>query len=310
MTFFISVLSASSSQLEKIPPFNFIAFGDMPYTLPQDYARFENLIRTVNEQKQSFTINVGDIKSSSTLCTEESYQRMLNYFEQFNKPLIYTPGDNEWTDCNKKVAGAYDPEERLRVIRIMFFKDNKTFGKEKLTLTSQSANPGFAKFVENNHWDYNAVSFATFHVVGTNNNFVPIYKDGNQEFYEREAANLAWLDEVFKNAKSKSSIALVIALHADMFGAKEPKDASGFARFKKKLFELTVEFKKPVLLINGDSHVLVDKPFYENEKLEKAMDNFTRVQVHGENNMHAVKITVNPASMSVFQIEELRIPGN
>lgn len=283
----------------------------MPYTLPADYERFERVIKTINEQNQAFTINVGDIKSSSTLCSEESYQKMLNYFAQFEKPLIYTPGDNEWTDCNKKVAGSYDPEERLEVIRKLFFKDRKTFGKENFLLTSQSAQAQFLKFVENNRWEYGNVAFATLHIVGTNNNFVPISKNGNREFYERETANLSWLEEVFKNAATKNSIGIVLAIHADMFGAKDVKDASGFTKFKNRLKELVTDFKKPVLLVNGDSHVfLIEKPFYENAALEKALDNFTRLQVHGENNMHAVKITISPSSLALFQIEELRIPSN
>ena len=281
----------------------------MPYTLPKDYERFENVIKTINEQNQAFTINVGDIKSSSTLCTEEAYNKMLNYFQQFSKPLIYVPGDNEWTDCNKKDAGSYDPEERLEVIRKLFFRDKNTFGKEKFLLTSQSQQPRFSKYVENNRWDYATVSFATIHIVGTNNNFVPTSKNGNKEFYERETANLSWLEEVFQSATSKNSMAVVLAIHADMFNSG--KESSGFERFKNRLKELVTDFKKPVLLVNGDSHVfLVEKPIYENEKLSKALDNFTRLQVYGENNMHAVKITINPTSVAVFQIEELRVSGN
>jgi hypothetical protein len=27
---------------------------------------------------------------------------VFRLFEQFRDPLVYTPGDNEWTDCHKK----------------------------------------------------------------------------------------------------------------------------------------------------------------------------------------------------------------
>jgi Calcineurin-like phosphoesterase len=303
---------AAQAQSARSETFSFIAFGDMPYTLPSDYARFENLIKAVNEQTQAFTINVGDIKSSSTPCTEEAYNKILDYFQEFTKPLIYVPGDNEWTDCAKKEAGSYDAEERLTVIRKLFFKEKKTFGKEKLQLVSQSQQKPFSKFVENNQWSYGNVAFATIHLVGTNNNFIPTSTNGNKEFYEREVANISWLEEVFQKAKSDKRIAIVLGIHADMYNPeKEAKGASGFTKFKDRLKELVMDFNKPVLLVNGDSHVfLVDKPMYENEKLEKALDNFTRVQVHGENNIHAVKITINPSSISLFQIEELRVPGN
>lgn len=306
-----SCFFAVAQNAVKTGTFSFIAFGDMPYTLPQDYPRFENVIKTINAQNSVFTVDVGDIKSSSTPCSEESYGKILGYFQQFNKPLVYTPGDNEWTDCGKKDAGAYEPEERLEVLRKLFFKERASFGKEKVALTSQSQNPLYSKFVENNRWDYGNISFATVHVVGTNNNFVPVSKNGNQEFYEREKADLAWIEETFDDAKKKNNIAVVIVLHADMFSGKDMKDGSGFNSFKEKLKSLVIDFKKPVLLINGDSHILVlDKPFYEDSKLKKAVGNFTRLQVPGEVNMHAVKISVNPASPSLFQFEELQVPGN
>jgi hypothetical protein len=96
----ITCLAHSQTPNKQPDSFTVVAFGDMPYVLPEDYIRFERLIKTVNNQNQIFNVHVGDIKSSSTPCSEEYYQRIQNYFNQFNKPLVYTPGDNEWTDCN------------------------------------------------------------------------------------------------------------------------------------------------------------------------------------------------------------------
>jgi len=123
---------------------------------------------------------------------------------------------------------------------------------------------------------------------------------------------LAWLDEVFKKAKENNVKALVLAIHADMFEVAEvAKEGSGFNQIKKKLKELSVDFKKPVLLINGDSHVfLIDKPFYSDFKTKKSLVNFSRLQVQGDFNMHAVKISVDPTSLQVFKFEELIVEGN
>ena len=123
---------------------------------------------------------------------------------------------------------------------------------------------------------------------------------------------MAWLDEVFKKAKENNVKALVLAIHADMFEVSEvAKEGSGFNQIKKKIKELSVDFKKPVLLINGDSHVfLIDKPFYSDDKTKKSLFNFTRLQVHGDFNMHAVKISVDPTSLQVFKFEELIVEGN
>ena len=294
----------------KDDSFYFIAFGDMPYFLPDDYARFENLIKTVNSLNPVFNIHVGDIKSSSTKCSEEYFGKIYNYFEQFNKPLIYTPGDNEWTDCHKADAGGYDPEERLEVVRKTFFKDDKSFGKEKMTLICQSKNPSYSKFVENRRWTLNNVAFATIHIVGSDNNFLPDSKNFNKEYYEREKANEAWMDEIFAQAKQQNNIGLVIFTQADMFNPD--KGDLGFQTLLKQLKKLTTDFGKPVLLINGDSHkFLVDKPFLKDKDSKRVLSNFTRVQVFGESDIHAVRITVNPsATTDLFQIEQILVKGN
>src|SRR6185437_10688853 len=204
--FIVFILLSFKSSEKKDDSFYFIAFGDMPYFLPDDYSRFENLIKTVNTLNPAFNVHVGDIKSGSSKCTEEYYNKIYNYFEQFNKPLIYTPGDNEWTDCHRTDAGAYEPEERLEVIRKTFFKDDKSFGKEKITLISQSKNPSYSKYVENRRWVLNNITFTTIHIVGSNNNFLPDNKNFNKEYYEREKANETWLDEVFTQAKQQNSL--------------------------------------------------------------------------------------------------------
>lgn len=291
-------------------PFSFVAFGDMPYNLPADYGRFENLIRDVNKQNQVFNVHVGDIKSSETDCSNAYYQKILNYFNQFDKPLIYTPGDNEWTDCNKYTPGKYDIDERLATIRNQFFDGKNSLGKTKLALTAQSKHAEFAKYVENNRWQYGNVQFATVHIVGTNNNFYPDPKGNNAEFYDRTKADLAWLDEVFDQAKASNAIAVVLFTQADMYNpAKDAKEANAFVSLKDKLQKRTEEFKKPVLLVNGDSHIfLVDKPIYVKGK--KDLDSFTRLQLFGEDNIHAVKVTINPATAGLFQIEPLMIQGN
>lgn len=297
-----------TAQTNKNDSFSFIAFGDMPYVLPQDYARFERLIQTVNQQKSVFSVHVGDIKSGSTICSEEYYNKIYNYFLQFENPFIYTPGDNEWTDCNRKDAGAYSPEERLEVVRKTFFRDHNSYGKNKLALTSQSLNPSFTKFVENNRWTLGNIAFATIHLVGTNNNFVIDSKNHNQEFYERNEANLAWLDEVFKEAKAKNNLGLVLFTQADMFNGD--KGTLGFESILKKLAELTQDFKKPVLLINGDSHQFVINKPLKDKATKATLMNFTRLQVFGETDIHAVKISVDPNSSQLFLFEQLLIQGN
>ena len=42
-------------------------------------------------------------------------------FDRFTDPLVYTPGDNEWTDCHRANNGGYHPLERLAFDREVFF---------------------------------------------------------------------------------------------------------------------------------------------------------------------------------------------
>lgn len=294
---FISQLSISQQK-----KFTIVAFGDMPYRVPNDYPKFERVIQTLNKQNPDFIVHVGDFKSGSSLCSTEYFEKMHAYFETINPPFIYTPGDNEWTDCNRKAAGEYDPNERLALLRKLFFGSDKSFGKKKINLLSQAKSQGFEKFVENNLWSLGGIQFATIHLVGSNNNFKE--SGDNQEFIEREKANLAWLDQVFAAAKDKKG--LMLFTQADMF-YKDLKPSKGFEKVVNKLSELTQQYGKQVFLVNGDSHrFITDKPILINNQKATLM-NFTRIQVFGDAEMAAIKITYDPKSTSLFQVEQLLI---
>jgi hypothetical protein len=86
---------------------HFMAIGDLPYTLPADFAAFERLITRINAIKPAFTVHVGDIKRGSTPCSDGHFARILAMFGRFDGPLIYTPGDNEWTDCHRPDNGPH-----------------------------------------------------------------------------------------------------------------------------------------------------------------------------------------------------------
>src|SRR4029077_20452593 len=50
-------------------------------------------------------MHVGDIHSGKQFCTEAYDRSIYKLWTAFKNPLIYTPGDNEWTDCNKAGEG-------------------------------------------------------------------------------------------------------------------------------------------------------------------------------------------------------------
>lgn len=298
----VGCLLISQLAISQQKKFTIVAFGDMPYRVPNDYPKFERVIKTLNKENPDFIVHVGDFKSGSSLCSTEYFEKMHAYFETINPPFIYTPGDNEWTDCNRKAAGEYDPNERLALLRKMFFGSDKSFGKKKINLVSQAKSAGFEKFVENNMWAYGGLQFATIHLVGSNNNFKE--SGDNQEFIEREKANLAWLEQVFTAAQDKKG--LMFFTQADMF-YKDLKPSKGFEKVVDKITELTQKYGKQVFLVNGDSHrFITDKPILINNQKATLM-NFTRIQVFGDAEMAAIKITYDSKSTSLFQVEQMMI---
>jgi hypothetical protein len=116
--------------------------GDVPYGAEQE-AIFGDLIDAVNDDPKVRTVvHVGDIKNGSTPCTDERFLSVRAAFDMFKDPVVYTPGDNEWTDCHRPAAGAYNPLERLAALRTMFFAEpGRTLGRQTDTVVAQPGYP-------------------------------------------------------------------------------------------------------------------------------------------------------------------------
>lgn len=283
----LASVAATISNTVCAATFTFAAIGDVPYGPPEELSA---LTTQLNRQPLAFTLHLGDIKTGTSRCSDDVYLKIRTLFNEFDKPLIYTPGDNEWTDCHRIPAGSYDPLERLDKVRSLFFTAPESFGKQKLPLESQRADPRHARHVENLRWFHGKVSFATLHLVGSNNNWQPELPSV-AEFSAREEANLAWLRETFAAARARNDIAIVLAMQADTF-MTEPGPASGFTRWLKVLSDEVANWGKPVLLLQGDSHrYLVDQPLRAADG--KPFANLRRVVVPGARHPDAVLIEVD-----------------
>ena len=300
------------SQVSCAQSFKFVAYGDMPYSIPGDYVRYERLIKAINRTKPSFTIFVGDTKSGSTPCTDENNVIIKDYFNQFDAPLIYSIGDNEWTDCHRLLAGSYDPIERLEKLRASFFSSNKSLGRKTLQLHRQAdVMPEFSLYVENSYWIKNAFLFVSLHIPGSNNNFERNEAAIN-EYRSRNKANLAWIDYAFGLAQRQGLAGIIFSYQADMFYS--PSQAidlsSGFRETLSSLTSHAETFQKPVLLINGDSHLLkIDQPLKTLDK-KFVLENVIRLQVMGEDEVQAVEISVDPSSEQPFSFKPLILKAN
>jgi hypothetical protein len=286
----------------------------MPYAVPDDYAKFDRLIAAVNKMRPAFSLHVGDTKGSKTPCTDEMLQKTFDQLQSFEGPLVYTIGDNEWTDCHTKPAGSYDPRERLARVREIYFPDPlRSLGKTSMAVESQArVMPEFATYVENTRFVKNDVVFIGVHIVGSNNGFEAFDIDGAKEFFQREKANVAWLDAGFKFAKDSGAKAIVVFTQAEFDVSRLPDGSmprhSGFIRVLDAIERGARAFARPVLLVNGDEHYIELKPLRNNGG--RPIPNVLKLMVYGEFDIHAVRVLVDPESPGVFGFIPLIIPEN
>ena len=289
----------------RAEPFTVIAYGDVPYGEPAEvYPPFEALIGAIDAREPRLAIHVGDTKSGGTPCSDEILAEQLAYLGDVEAPVLYTPGDNEWTDCHREAAGGFEPLERLAHIRRTYFADPGTsFGAEPMEVVSQGG-----ETPENVRVRVGDVLFVTAHVVGSNNNFQTRDRAAVDEFMARDAASTAWLEESFREAGDAAAV--VVAIHADMFGGDFDAEGdswaghSGFAGFGAALKARAAAFDRPVLLIYGDSHV-----FAQSRPFPVEAPNLMALQVPGAEAMHAVEIDVDPESAGVFAISLVENPA-
>src|SRR5262245_20473124 len=87
--------------------------GDLAYAAAQE-PLLDNVLADLNRTPLAFVVHVGDLASPRRGCTDAVWAQRLAQFQASANPLIYTPGDNEWTDCHdKQGTTGGDPLERL-----------------------------------------------------------------------------------------------------------------------------------------------------------------------------------------------------
>jgi len=274
-------------------------YGDAPYGInPTDtsqVAATPAFVDSVNADPDVSTVlHVGDIHSGKQYCTKAYNKSIAEQFARFADPLVYTPGDNEWADCNKpgEGGGTYnattgrieyardaagnpvdyangDPVANLDLVRQKFFpRAGSTFGANPTTVMSQAqvddpANPNDREYVENVIFEQAGVLFVTLNLPGgSNNDTDPWYgaptqsTAQQQEVANRTGADLRWLATAFAKAKADEMSAMVVTWQADVWDldGKPAAHLSQYDPFVNALADGTTSFAKPVLMLNGDSH--------------------------------------------------------
>ena len=315
--------------------FSFALIGDVPYD-DRQVMELDNVIREVNRDRDvKFVMHAGDIKGGGARCDDQVYFDRFEQYQKFKGAFIYTPGDNEWTDCHRESNGQFNPLERLSFLRTVFFPDPyRSTGQRPISVHPQSLVPGFEEYVENVIFKKKRVVFSTIHIVGSNNNLAPWSgidphdsvenprSDRLLEFQSRDEASIQWLNHTFDVAKRSASPGVLIMIHGNpRFDLEETEvGRAGFNRFINTLRERALEFQKPVVLVHGDFHVFfIDKPMFgapldgfrvTADGRPAMLGNVTRSQTFGSSDVHWLKVTVKPHSQNVFTIQERIVRQN
>lgn len=332
---FAALVAAGISLISSVPAqaddgvFSIGLWGDMPYAKADDAPHIPALIDDINAADLAFSMYDGDIKDGSSQCTDDIYTSAVDMFNQLSMPVIYVPGDNEWTDCHRTNNGGYDNLERLTHVRGVMFSSLESLGKTKITPEHQG-NVG-EPYVENTRVSHMGATFVGLNVPGSNNNKVNDDASctkksartpeqcaaDNAEYEARNTANLTWVKDSFAAAKAKGDKGVMIVLQGDLgFDIPETEDDDesrladhdGYAQLLDLLIAETKAFDGQVVLVHGDTHFFkIDKPLIDATHM---LANFTRLQTFGSPNVHWVRVDVDASTRDVFAFHPMIVEAN
>lgn len=316
---------------QPVPPMpargSFALIGDVPYgaaTEPQ----FDRVIDAINATPRvRFVLHTGDIKAGSERCDDALLQRRFDQYQRFAKPFVFTPGDNEWTDCHRTNNGNYLPTERLDKVRSLFFPQPGVTTGRPARVATQASVPGFETFVENTMWAFGGTTMGTVHVVGSNNGYAPWSQIDPSDSYEtpradrvaeveaRIAAAVAWIDTIFDRATIDRSAGVLVAMQANPNFELPPADRErqGFNAVLERITARAIAFGKPVVIAHGDSHYYrVDKPLLAPTPANglQLLERVTRAENFGSQYVHWLEVAVDPRDPEVFRFRPHLIEAN
>ena len=289
------VLNAAGCAAQSVASpdaFTFAIVGDAPYK-PKEEAPFARMMDRIGREPVAFTIHVGDIGAGRGACTDEFYARRKREFDAHRHPLIYTPGDNEWTDCRDS---GFDPLARLAKIREVFFATGKSLGADPIDLEVQDDRaPGCGAYPENRSWMHRGVRFVTIDVPGSDNDRGHDAA-GDAEAHCRDDANRRWVERAVARSLGSDTRALVIATQANPWRTTKAVYRPTLAMIE----DAERRLHKPLLFVHGDTHnYQADTPFVD--ALGAPLPGITRVETWGSPVVGWVKVTVDPAGPRVWQ---------
>lgn len=263
-----------SSEAAATETQRFLFIGDLPYSTEQRDRLSDVIIPAIRVDDFPFLVHYGDLKSGSVPCTEtlitESYTQLMGIWSKTAETnqlptVFYTPGDNEWTDCDRRFIGdeTGGPMSELKALDVL----RRIFFSEPIQVPSTWNYERQSLYPENAIWRYGRIEFATVHMVGTNNGRLEILMDdvgvALAHVDARDEANRAWLNRIFARASHfrNPADAVIITTQADVTDPDEfapctpsnQMNCDAYSGFRVQLAKHAASFKRPVLLVHGDT---------------------------------------------------------
>lgn len=281
----------------------FAVIGDVPYS-ERERVELPKMLDAIAETSVDFIVHVGDIKDGQSRCDDALFVDRFQLFQASKLPLVYVPGDNEWTDCNRQSNGAFDQQERLNRLRQLFFSSPRALGQQTLALERQSA-----AYPEHTRFRLGPVLFVTLNIPGSNNNR-GLSEEPSTEYRQRNPAVLAWMNENFNLAHKEKLAAIVLMFQANpnfsSYGKGTP--LSGYSEFLQKLQSEALHFPGQVVVVHGDTHThRVDHPLHD--AYGHVQENFTRVESFGYPLMGWTRVVIDTAAPALFRFTPYAWPA-
>ena len=270
---------------------------------------------------------------------DDLYADALGYFNALEAPAMFTPGDNDWTDCDRPTDGGFNSLERLDYERRLFFSTPFSLGQHRMRQEVQTA----------------PLCLGVSGPVAVRRE--PPLDDRRRHVRDAERPGLVQQPlrhgarsrpssrratpptspgcrrpSTQANGASDSAAVMLIsqanpgwdrsrsrrARRCATRGRSSQTDGQpdGFDDSSPRCATEVIAFRKPVAYVHGDSHYFrIDKPFLDAPG--RRLENFTRVetfgdnQANGNNDVHWVKVARRrPHSREVFAFQPQIVPGN
>ena len=346
----LCLLLASTSIHSNAQLFKIVLWGDLPYRGTRDDVfdptdeeqingvsvgvLYAELRDSINDSNAPFAFHAGDVKSGRQPCyTSKYFDRFEQLANSLDMPVVFTPGDNDWTDCHNDIESFRWTTQKhaLENVRDRFYSNRDDagpiLGSNTDAWSIQVTTEENANYPELQRFMYNEIMFVVVHVVGGNNNrqttcfnwfdtsfscpFSLFLTDlccfgARWEYNARNSKVNEFLQQSFGVAAGAGAKGVVVLAQAAIFNLDdEPFErfTDGFFDFWHTLRTETLSFGKPVVYVHGDAHRFKDYI----PDIDGVPSNLQALMVPGADEVGWVEATINPDASPVFSFELIDI---